>query len=99
MAFEYLSSKDSKKELPDDIIGQIEAFLVKLYDAMTQLSKVNELGKVQFCSGDRQIAMCAPTKVTLIEQCRRAAYQAGQIWGRSKFMMRNLLYLKDGAGH
>lgn len=82
-AFQYLSSKDSVKEIPDDIFAQMEAFTVKLYDPKSELLKVNELRKVQFCSGDRQISMCAPTKGSLIEQCRRAAYQAGQIWGRS----------------
>lgn len=54
-----------------------------MYDISTDITDINILRKILFCGGDRPISTIPPTKACLVEHIKRAAFQAGQVWGRA----------------
>jgi hypothetical protein len=64
-------------------VDEIERFVVLLYSRTSQLSKVNEARKQLFAYGGRQLDNIPPTRAALLQHVKRAAYQAGHIWGKA----------------
>ena len=55
---------------------------VLLYKRSTHLVDINELRKVLFAQGNRQLENIPPSKAALTEHIKRALFQAGHIWGQ-----------------
>ena len=70
-----------KQILPEDL-KQLERFVVLLYQRTSPLSRVNDARKQMFTQ-NRRIDNIPPTAYTLEQHVKRAAYQAGHIWGQS----------------
>ena len=79
--FQHLSSAPSS--VTEEQMNEIERYVVVMYKNTSQLSKVNEARKQLFSSGNRKIEKIPPTKAALQQHVRRAAYQAGHIWGQA----------------
>ncbi len=75
---------DSSTDIAQKIFKILEKFTIPVYDAKSKLEKVNKLRKVKFRSGERPKAMCSPSQDSLMEDYRRTAYRASQIWGRGR---------------
>ncbi len=75
--------------IPDDIWKLLERFVVLLYDRTSESGSVNETRKHLFAKG-RQLDNIPPTEAALREHVKRAAYQAGQVWGQSLIQMQEL---------
>ena len=66
---------------PDDL-NAIERYVVLLYQRTSALSHVNEARKQLFAQ-NRNMDNIPPTLYALEQHVKRAAYQAGHIWGQS----------------
>ena len=62
---------------------EIERYVVLLYQRTSPLCQVNEARKQMFATGNRKIENIPRTKDALEQHVKRAAYQAGHIWGQS----------------
>lgn len=79
VAFKYLS--EPHERLQDAIITILEKFTILLYDSKSTRNNIDEVRKDLFCSGGRPVSMIPPTVASLLQHIRRAAYQAGHVWG------------------
>ena len=79
--FRRLSNTPS--EITEQDMAEIERFAVVLYKKTSPLSKVNKARKQLFSTGTRKIEKIPPTKAALQEHVKRAAYQAGHVWGQA----------------
>ena len=61
----------------------LERFVVILYSRTCPLKTVNEARQSIFAQGTRTIENIPPTQAALEEHIKRAAYQAGHVWGQS----------------
>ena len=82
--FTHLSHAPS--EVTSNDMDEIERFLVLLYSRTSPLKKVNDARKQLFCHGNRQVENIPPTKEVLHQHVKRAAFQAGHIWGQSQIL-------------
>ena len=88
MAFEEVTPAFcSLASMPDpsyvDIqLSILEHFVVLLYDRTSSTIQVNEARKQIFTQKGRSIDSIPPTQAALIEHTKRAAYQAGHVWGQ-----------------
>ena len=80
VTFAQLSNAPST--VSEEQLKQIERFVVLLYQKSCSLTSVNEARKHMF-SHSRKIENSPPTCSALVQHVRRAAYQAGHIWGQS----------------
>ena len=71
-------------EINEDDMNEIERFVVVLYSRTSHLSKVNEARRQLFAHGNRQLENIPPTRAALFQHVKRAAYQAGHIWGQAQ---------------
>ena len=69
--------------IDDDTFQRLQRFVVLLYDRTSSETDVNIARKVLFSKKSRQMNTIPPTKGALREHCKRAAYQAGYVWGQS----------------
>ena len=74
----------------DDQLEILERFVVLLYDRTSTEMKVNEARKHLFSRKGRPIDGLPPTRASLLEHTRRAAYQAGQVWAQMLVAVPNL---------
>ena len=83
--FKSLFSRQSNSPclLSETDLDMLERFVVLLYQRTSALSKVNEARKRLFSFGNRQLENIPPTSVALLQHAKRAAFQAGHVWGRS----------------
>lgn len=84
-AFKFISLPND--HIPCHIQELLEEFTSKLYSGTSEHRKVDQLRKQLFCTENRPLHLIPPSSATLKEHCLRAAYQAGQIWGRSLDML------------
>ena len=61
-------------------LGQLERFVVLLYNRTSSQQSVNEVRKQLFTQKDRSIDGLPPTQAALIQHIKRATYQAGHCW-------------------
>ncbi|CAH1105246.1 unnamed protein product [Psylliodes chrysocephalus] len=74
--------------IPSHIQALFENFTSMMYVATTGFSKVDQLRRHLFCTENKPLHLIPPSSATLVQHCLRAAYQAGQIWGRSLDMLK-----------
>ncbi|CAC5371326.1 unnamed protein product [Mytilus coruscus] len=61
----------------------LERFVVAMYDRFSDIYKIDKARLELFVRKQRSYDSIPPTEVALIQHVRRAAYQAGCIWGQS----------------
>ena len=62
---------------------ELERFVVLLYSRTSQFITVNDARKVLFSHGNRGLQNIPPSKAALLQHVKRAAYQAGHVWGQA----------------
>ena len=67
----------------DEDLQVLEEFVVLMYDKSSSYKSVNEAQLDLFARKQRAYDSIPPTSAALKEHCKRAAYQAGHIWGQS----------------
>ena len=79
--FKALSQLPS--QITDDAMVELERFVVVLYSRTSSLNKVNDARKHLFAYGNRKMDNIPPSRDALLQHVKRAAYQAGHIWGQA----------------
>ena len=75
-------SLSSPKDITSLDIEVLQRFTILLYDRTSEESEVNTARRVLFTQKNRSIESVPPTLGALTQHIRRAAYQAGHIWGQ-----------------
>lgn len=70
-------------EVANDDLQKLERFIVLLYDRSSAATGVNEARLDLFARKQRSYDSIPPTQAALKEHAKRAAYQAGIIWGQA----------------
>ena len=66
----------------EECISHLERFVVLLYDRTSTKVHVNDARKQLFAQKGRASDAIPPTKASLLEHTKKAAYQAGYCWGQ-----------------
>ena len=90
----FLVLSQPAPSISEDNMRILERFVILLYDKSSDLSEVYQARKALFAKG-RQLDRIPPTKAALLEHSKRAAYQAGHIWGSSLTPMQTLPSPRD----
>ena len=69
------------ESIPDDSMPLIERFVVLLYSRTSTALTMNEARQELFSKKSRAIENIPPTQAALLQHTKRAAYQAGHVWG------------------
>ena len=80
-AFGALSATPNSTTI-DECIAPLQRFVVLLYDRTSSQEHLNDARKQLFTQNCRTIGSLPPTRATLIQHAKRAAYQAGYCWGQ-----------------
>ena len=64
----------------DDDLQKLEQFVIIMYDKSSAATSVNDARLDLFARKQRQYESIPPTRAALVQQAKRAAYQAGWIW-------------------
>ena len=67
----------------EDDSALIERFVILMYSRTSPLTLVNQARQIFFAQGNRIIENIPPTQSALQQHMKRAAYQAGHVWGQS----------------
>lgn len=78
-AFKRLA--EPQVELDDDVVKTLQNFTILMYNSKSMQTNVNKTRENLFCSEGRPVCTIPPTAASLFQQMKRAAYQAGHIWG------------------
>ena len=70
-------------ESAEELLGPLERFVVLLYDRTSTQEEVNQARKELFTQKGRHMEGIPPTRAALLEHIKRAAFQAGHVWGQS----------------
>lgn len=76
-----LSNTPTEIEASD--LQVLERFVVLMYDRSSRTSSVDEARLDLFAKKQKPFDLLPPTQSSLKEHAKRAAYQAGHIWGQS----------------
>lgn len=79
----FLALANSPSEISLQMMETLERFVVLLYDRTSTKTAVNDARKQLFIQKGRQFDNIPPTRAALLEHVKRAAYQAGHIWGQA----------------
>lgn len=77
----YISTPHN--DIPDNIFGLIETYIISCYCATASSTEINKARLELFTSRQKSIESIPPTKNALKQHIGRAAYQAGHVWGQS----------------
>lgn len=80
-AFTSLSSSPS--QVTDASLRLLERLVILMYDRTSDRVNINEARKQLFTQRGRSLEMIPPTRGALIQHTKRAAYQAGHVWGQA----------------
>lgn len=69
--------------ITDNMLAKLQGFVILLYDRTSGDLCVDQCRKHLFSSKGRTLEAIPPTKGALLQHAKRAAYQAGYIWGQS----------------
>ncbi len=86
--FQALS--DVPDQISDEQFEAIEQFVVLMYSRTCPFKKVNQARQTIFAQGNRTIENIPPTQAALWQHAKRAAYQAGHVWGQSCIQLQEL---------
>ena len=67
----------------DDDLQMLESFVVIMYDRSSAATSVNDARLHLFARKQRPYDAIPPTSAALKEHIKRAAYQAGAVWGQA----------------
>jgi len=67
----------------DEDRGILEKFIITMYDRSSTAGGIDEARLDMFARKQRSYEAIPPTRAALIEHAKRAAYQAGCIWGQA----------------
>lgn len=79
--FQRLST--TPDEVTDADLKELERYVVLLYSRTSQLTDVNEARKHLFSYCNRNLENIPPSRAALLQHVKRAAYQAGYVWGQT----------------
>ena len=79
----FISLSSAPQLVGGEDFSIIERFVVLLYDRTSGETEVNVCRKNLFTSKGRAIDNIPPTQGALLQHTKRAAFQAGHIWGQS----------------
>ncbi|KAG7154405.1 hypothetical protein Hamer_G017623 [Homarus americanus] len=79
----FLSLASTSSELPGGVLSTLERFIVLFYDRTSTCCDVNVLRKKLCSRQSRSLEDLPPTRAALEQHIKRAAYQAGHIWGQA----------------
>lgn len=85
----FVSLSEMPAGITDENLRHLERFVILLFDRTSDCVHVDTARKHLFAKG-RQLDRIPPTKAALIEHVKRAAYQAGHVWGQSCVAQQNL---------
>lgn len=74
----------SPKEISDRLFQDIQLYVIKAYDKTSNLKSVNQCRKHLVTKKNRALESIPPTEDALMQHVKRAAFQAGHIWGQWK---------------
>ena len=73
--------------IPDEVteadLKELERYVVLLYSRTSHLTDVNEARKHLFSYCNRNLENIPPSRAALLKHVKRAAYQAGYVWGQT----------------
>ena len=75
-----LASAPDQGDVPSQM-HLLESFVILFYDRTSSVEGVNKARKQLFTQKGRSIDCIPPTQAALLEHTKRAAYQAGYVWG------------------
>ncbi len=78
------------QEITDSEMEELERFVVLLYSRTSQICTVNAARKHLFSYGNRKLENIPPSRAALLQHVRRAAFQAGHVWGQALISNPNL---------
>ena len=76
--------------LSDEQLRILERFVVLMYNRTTPHQDVNKARQFMFSQGTRSIESIPPSQAALEQYIKRAAYQAGQVWGQTLVSIQEL---------
>ena len=76
--------------LSDEQLRILEWFKVLMYNQTTPHQDVNKTRQFMFSQGTRSIESIPPRQAALEKHIKRAAYQAGQVWGQALVSIQEL---------
>jgi len=79
-AFHALCS--TPPDVPETVIETLERFVVLMYDCTSELQDVDAARRYLFSKKSREIENIPPTAAAVLQHTKRAAFQAGHIWGQ-----------------
>ena len=79
----FLAISNMPVTITDEVMSALERFVILLYDRTSVDTDVDQCRKHLFSNKGRSLDAIPPTKGALEQHIKRAAYQAGQIWGQS----------------
>lgn len=80
----YKLSHPISLPLPEDVLQVTEKFVVRMYGVKDpEITTVNAARQFMFATLNRPVQAIPPSRGVLLKQVHRAAYQAGQVWGRA----------------
>ena len=85
----FISLSNPQNALTDEQLHALERFVILMYSRTSTHSRVNAARQALFSQG-RSIEAVPPTQAALEQHSRRAAYQAGHVWGRTPDTMQDL---------
>ena len=73
---------------PQDMVYEeechaLERFVVVMYSRTCPHQTINKARQVLFAQGNKSIENIPPTQAHLAQHIKRAAYQAGHVWGQA----------------
>jgi len=69
-------------DVPKTVIETLERFVVLMYDRASELQCVDAARRYLFSKKSREIENIPPTAAAVLQHTKRAAFQAGHIWGQ-----------------
>lgn len=77
----------------DNELDVLEKFVVMMYDRSSTVTSVDDARLEMFARKQRPYEAIPPTRAALLQHVKRAAYQAGCIWGQTILRQRHRVLL------
>ena len=79
----FLALSTGPSDISEAHVSVLERFTILLYDRTSSKDDINEARQQLFAKKGRTMDAIPPTKATLLQHIKRAAYQGGHCWGRA----------------
>ena len=78
----FLDLAKAPDNVADELLTEIERFIIVMYSRTCPLSNVNDARRYLFSSGTKLLSKIPPTHAALLQHVKRATFQGGHIWGQ-----------------